>query len=384
MAMVVVVLVGAAAGAAYAFGRAGRGSSAGGQSGHHGAGSSGTASGNGTAAKVKTEPLHLVSSVPAAGATGVASDGTVTLEFSKPITLGGVQPSISPAVTGTWQQPDRGTLKFVPSAPMVPFTKETVTIPGGSSGLHAVDGGTLNASTSVTFKVADGSMLRMQQLLAGLQYLPLTFTATGPAPAPAAAAEPQQGSFAWRWTTLPPDLTSQWTPGYEDVITKGAVMTFENTHNLAVDGLAGPSVWAAVLGDAAAAKVDTAPYNYVLVSKVVPENLTLWSNGAAQITGLAVNTGLHGADTADGTYPVFEHVTASEMKGTNPDGSHYDDPNVPWASYFNGGDALHGFVRPSYGTPQSNGCVEMAIPDAAKVWPLTPIGTLVTVVGPSS
>ena len=70
------------------------------------------------------------------------------------------------------------------------------------------------------------------------------------------------------------------------------------------------------------------------------------------------------------------------MKGTNPDGSTYDDPNVPYASYFNGGDALHGFIRSSYGTPQSNGCVEMTYANAALVWPLTPIGTLVTVVGP--
>src|SRR5271169_6984778 len=71
------------------------------------------------------------------------------------------------------------------------------------------------------------------------------------------------------------------------------------------------------------------------------------------------------------------------MKGTNTDGSTYDDPNVPYASYFNGGDALHGFIRASYGTPQSNGCVEMSYADAALVWPLTPIGTLVTVEGPN-
>ena len=70
------------------------------------------------------------------------------------------------------------------------------------------------------------------------------------------------------------------------------------------------------------------------------------------------------------------------MKGTNVDGSTYDDPNVPYASYFNGGDALHGFMRSHYGTPQSNGCVEMSYADAALVWPLTPIGTLVTVEGP--
>ena len=104
----------------------------------------------------------------------------------------------------------------------------------------------------------------------------------------------------------------------------------------------------------------------------------------AQYVGIPVNTGAPGADTTDGTYAVFEHVRYSDMKGTNPDGSTYNDPNVPYASYFNGGDALHGFIRASYGSPQSNGCVEMSYADAALVWPLTPIGTLVTVEGPTT
>jgi lipoprotein-anchoring transpeptidase ErfK/SrfK len=102
------------------------------------------------------------------------------------------------------------------------------------------------------------------------------------------------------------------------------------------------------------------------------------------MSGVPVNTGAPGADTVDGTYPVFEHVTSSRMQGTNPDGSTYNDPDVPWASFFNGGDALHGFVRASYGSPQSNGCVEMPVATAAQVWPLTPIGTLVTIKGPAS
>ena len=48
-------------------------------------------------------------------------------------------------------------------------------------------------------------------------------------------------------------------------------------------------------------------------------------------------------------------------------------------SYFNGGDALHAFDRASFGTPQSLGCVEMQLEEAGKVWPYTPIGTLVTI-----
>ena len=52
------------------------------------------------------------------------------------------------------------------------------------------------------------------------------------------------------------------------------------------------------------------------------------------------------------------------MTGTNPDGSTYDDL-VQWINYFNGGDAVHGFVRGSFGFPQSLGCVELPVPAAA-------------------
>ena len=91
------------------------------------------------------------------------------------------------------------------------------------------------------------------------------------------------------------------------------------------------------------------------------------------------NTGITGAETESGTWPVFEHLTSTTMRGTNPDGTKYDDPGIPWVSYFHGGDALHGFVRPSYGSPQSVGCVELPPANAGVVYPYTPIGTLVTV-----
>ncbi len=52
------------------------------------------------------------------------------------------------------------------------------------------------------------------------------------------------------------------------------------------------------------------------------------------------------------------------MSGYNPDGSYYSDPGIPWVSYFNGGDALHGYIRGAYGYPQSLGCVEMPYNEA--------------------
>jgi peptidoglycan hydrolase-like protein with peptidoglycan-binding domain len=367
----VAVVVVAVAGGAFLAGR------------HTDTGSAARGGGGGSATTSTVAPFTVASTTPAQAATDVPSNQVVTVTLSGPVTSGTGDPTFSPPVTGTWQKAGPDSLVFDATSPFIPTATETLTIPAGTAGPHGSHGAVLAAPDTVTFSVAQASTERLQQLLAELGYLPLSFTPAGAA-APADTATAQTGTFAWRWTTLPPDLTSLWTEGSENVITKGAVMTFENQNGLTVDGLAGQKVWSALLDDAADGKTDTVPYTYVLVSKQLPETLTLYDNGAPTITGVAVNTGAPGADTVDGTYPVFEHVTSSRMVGTNPDGSTYDDPDVPWASYFLNGDALHGFVRATYGSPQSNGCVEMPIATAAQVWPLTPIGTLVTVVGPAS
>ena len=325
-------------------------------------------------------PVTVVATVPATGATDVPSNQVVSVTLSDPVANVTAVPTFDPIVAGTWKKTGADKLTFAAAAPFLPTVTETLTIPAG---LRSTSGATLGTPTKVTFAVAQASTERLQQLLAQENYLPLSFTPTSPTP-PAGLATAQAGSFAWRWPDLPPDFTSQWVEGSENVITKAALMSFQNQHGLQVDAIAGSAVWTALLADAAAGKTNTQPYVDVLVSKQVPQTLTLYQNGAPVMSNVPVNTGAPGADTADGTFAVFEHVPSSRMQGTNPDGSHYDDPAVPWASYFNGGDALHGFVRSSYGTPQSNGCVEMPIATAAQVWPLTPIGTPVTVIGPPS
>ncbi|HVB93290.1 MAG TPA: L,D-transpeptidase family protein [Acidimicrobiales bacterium] len=337
-----------------------------------------------TPATVAAPPLTVVSTTPASGATNVASDTTVAVQLSAPIASVATMPALNPPVTGSWKKTGPTVATFTPTAPFLPTTVESLTFPAGPGGPQGTAGGVLATPVTVTFTIGQASTERLQQLLAQANYLPLSFTPSAPLRSPAELFTSQPGTFAWRWPGTPPELMALWTEGSENVITKGAVMNFENQHGLIVDGLAGSKVWSALLADIAAGKTNANPYTYVLVQKTLPQNLNLYNNGALQFAAIPVNTGVPGADTTDGTYPVFEHVTSSRMQGTNPDGSTYDDPAVPWAAYFNGGDALHGFVRGSYGSPQSNGCVEMAIADAAKTWPLTPIGTLVTVTGPAS
>ncbi len=321
--------------------------------------------------------FDVASITPAGGSGQVASDATLAVRLSSPVNTHSPTPSLSPPVPGLWRLVTPTTFEFVSSAPLVPSASETISVPGGPAGVKSATGAYLSASISSQFTVGQGSTIRLQQLLAELGYLPLSFSPAGPILSPQEEAQPQQGTFTWRWNP-PPTLVSQWTPGTPNDITEGAVMSFESQHNLNTDGVAGPSVWGPLLAAASAGTVDHDPYNYVVVSEDLPETATVYSNGNVAYSA-PVNTGVAAAPTALGTFPVYERYTVTTMSGTNPDGSHYDDPGIPWVSYFNGGDALHGFIRGGYGYPQSDGCVEMSVSDAAAVYPLTPIGTLVTV-----
>jgi len=322
-------------------------------------------------------PALTVDSVSPTGAN-VAAGSTVTVQFSTDLAPGSPMPTLSPPVAGTWAALSPSLLEYQAAGPLVPGATETVTVPGGSSGVVGSEGQHLAQSVTSQFSVAPGSILRLQQLLAELGYLPLTFTPASPLTSPSQEGNDQVGSFTWRWPNQPLALETLWTPGTENVITTGAVMNFESQNGLKTDGVAGSQVWTDLLADVQSGKGDALSWDYVLVSQSLPESATVYKNGVP-VYSTPVNTGVAGASTANGTFPVYARYTVTTMSGTNPDGSHYVDPGIQWVSYFNGGDALHGYVRASYGFPQSDGCVEMPVAHAAVVFPLTPIGTLVTV-----
>jgi hypothetical protein len=347
----------------------------------------------------------LVSWFPAgAGASAVVSPaaGTrispttplyVTFSETASSVLDGHSPHLSPASSGRWRTIDSHTIEFVPSGYGYGLdTAVTLSLPhavrvigaarGGSS--EAVDAADTGSSTgavnAATWTVPEGSTLRAQQILAELGYLPLSFTPAHAVALTAAAQEraaidPPAGGFAWRYGNTPSSLQAFWQPGAGGIMLRGAVMAFENAHELETDGIVGPTVWRALIHAELAGEKGSGSYTYVMVSEA-SETLHLWNDGSIRLT-TPVNTGIAGAPTETGTFAVYEHIPSGTMSGTNPDGSHYEDPGIPWISYFNGGDALHGFVRASYGFPQSLGCVEMPPATAGEVWPYTPIGTLV-------
>jgi hypothetical protein len=316
--------------------------------------------------------------------TMLAPDRPLTLTFSSSVrdVLGARRPGLPPVVRGRWRLLDAHTIAFRPSGLGFGLGADVrVELPRAA---HLAGRAGTTLTRTLQWRVPEGSTLRLQQLLAQLGYLPLDWKPNadrGPVSARAqlaAALSPPVGRFTWRYRKTPLELRSLWQSGRSNEITRGAVMMFEHTNGLAVDGLAGPNVWRTLIGDAVVGDRRTSGYSYVYVHRDLPQSLNLWHNGRVILSSPG-NTGVPTAPTQLGTFPVFEHHPVGTMSGTNPDGSHYNDPGIRYISYFHGGDAIHAFNRASFGTPQSLGCVELPLASAAKVWPYTPIGTLVTI-----
>ena len=281
---------------------------------------------------------------------------------------------LTPSLATRWQQIGPRDVQAVAIGTPLPALSYAITLPM-----------TLRCDT--TCRVIDTRIVQtavginetwVDQLLAELNYLPVSFT---PLVTPESTTPPSSqvpGVFAWRFPLLPRSLSSEWRTGADNVIVNGAVMNFQVNHGLATTGIVDSATWNTLVKAADDHQVNPASYNYVDVTEASPEVATLYLNGVGKFRTL-VNTGISVSPTALGTYPVYLRYISQTMSGTNPNGTHYSDPGIPWVSYFIGGDALHGFIRASYGFPQSLGCVEMPFASAALVWPHTPIGTLVTV-----
>ena len=328
------------------------------------------------AAHAKTVPLRLVSISPGGDARAANGATGVTVTYNEPLPPTAPMPTLKPAVAGSWTR-QGNTAVFTPAAGYPARTKVTVTA------VAEQDKKTVR-STSSTFTTGTYSTLRLQEILAQLGYLPLTWTPAAGATVPgdnaqaqlAAAYDPPAGSFRWQ-PGYPSSLHSLWAQGSNNTVDTGAITGFEADHELTLTETVDKTVWAALLKAAATNDRNTNGYSYAIADQVLPEHLTIWHDGQQRLVTPA-NTGISVSQTEVGTFPVYEKLPFQIMQGTNPDGSAYADP-VEWVSYFNGGDAVHYFPRPGYGWNQSLGCVELPWSTAHEAYDLLPYGTLVTV-----
>ena len=287
-------------------------------------------------------------------------------------------PHLSPAVAGHWVIHGDSEI-FRPTTTLEPCSTYRL---GISAATSTVSHSPIGVHRDVYLHVACPSVKGLQLALARLDYLPYRASRSALPNDPGAsrarltamaAFHPPSEHMHARYGNAP-----ALNYGELDETTKGGLMVFQSEHELEASGEADEATWRALFHAVEHDQRKHTPYTWVTVSETIPETLEV-HRGSHVALSTPANTGVAGAETAQGTFPIFSRFTSTTMTGTNPDGSKYSDPGVPWVNYFNGGDAVHGFPRGSYGTPQSNGCVELPIETAHTVYGMLAIGDIVVV-----
>ncbi len=76
------------------------------------------------------------------------------------------------------------------------------------------------------------------------------------------------------------------------------------------------------------------------------------------------------APTPTGEFRIWTKLRYTRMEGGKKENNtYYNLPNVPYTQYFYKGYGLHGaYWHNNFGHPMSHGCINMAIPDAEKLF----------------
>jgi hypothetical protein len=272
---------------------------------------------------------------------------------------------------------------FTPVSTLEPCSSYTLTVwARTTSDAHAP----LGRRRAIGLNVACPPLAGLQQALAHLGYLSAKLHPRYLAPIPHAGPEtrrqaavdayhPPRGVLVPDPADAPPvDM------GQLDETTKGALVVYQSDHDLEATGEPNRDTWLSLLAAETIYHRDPQPYTWVTVSESLPETLEV-HRGDRSVFSTPANTGVPGAETAQGIFPIYSRFVSTTMSGEDVDGTKYVVPDVPWVNYFNGGDAVHGYPRESYGFPQSNGCVELPIEAAHTVFGMLALGDIVEVNG---
>ncbi len=99
---------------------------------------------------------------------------------------------------------------------------------------------------------------------------------------------------------------------------------FQADNGLEATGEPNEATWKALF-DATIHNRRTHTHTFVTVSETIPETLKV-HRGSHVVLTTPVNTGVPGAESAQGTFAIFSRFTSTTMTGTNPDGSKHLRP----------------------------------------------------------
>ncbi len=288
-------------------------------------------------------------------------------------------PMLTPNDAGTWKI-EADSLVFRPASTLAPCAHYTLTVWARTT---STGHGPLGAKRTESLGGACPPPAALQQALARLGFLGAAFRPQYIFHEPAGALTRQEATMhAYRpprgmLASLPAGAPRAHLGDFE-AITRGALTVYQEDRGLQASGEPNTTTWESLLYDLTHYRRDPKPYTWVTVSESPPETLHVHVGRRIAYTTLA-NTGVPGAETQTGVFPIYARYVSTTMSGEDVDGEKYVVPDVPWVNYFNGGDAVHGYPRASYGFPQSNGCVELPIENARVVFGMLQLGDIVWV-----
>lgn len=186
---------------------------------------------------------------------------------------------------------------------------------------------------------------------------------TNPArPAPADPRQVQQRLVALHY------LPAAAVTGTWDYRTAQAVTAFQAWQGLLRDGTVGPQTLAALRTASAPRPAVVHAGHSIEVYRA--KGVTLLIDGSSVVLAVHTSSGRPGFETPAGRFTVFRKELNSW--------SYPYQVWLPYASYFDGGDAFHAYENvPPY--PDSHGCVRVSAPEAPFVYAFAAVGTPVTV-----
>ncbi|MET9856719.1 L,D-transpeptidase [Streptomyces sp. NPDC006450] len=226
-------------------------------------------------------------------------------------------------------------------------------------------------------------------ILAAAALVPPPAAAADPAPAPSspAASSPIAAAEAEACTagTGPyqrelEDHVRRRTDGTQDAGDCEAIRAFQRGNGIRpADGYAGLVTFRTMVAVAARANPNAAggcPVRRHRVTCVDLERQLLWVQRDRTVVfpPVPVRTGRDDEETRLGWHEVYWR--SEDHKSTLYDGS-----PMPYAQFFDGGQALHGRVGNLYAHGGSAGCVNLSVPDARRLWDLLTEGDAVYVWG---
>ena len=117
--------------------------------------------------------------------------------------------------------------------------------------------------------------------------------------------------------------------GQLEAITRGALTVYQDDRGLTASGEPDGATWESLLYDLTHFRRAPQPYTWVTVTESLPETLRL-HRGTRVVFSTPVNTGVPGAETQQGIFPIYARYVSTSMSGTDVDGEKYDVPDVPW------------------------------------------------------